>query len=82
MKVTRRTFIVGAGALAASTVLAKLLPSASDQARALPPLPQQPVDATDGTDIVFKIDGWSLRDSGARDEMWFAVNQSWRAVWR
>jgi len=82
MKVTRRTFIVGAGALAASTVLAKLLSSATDEARALPPLPQQPTDATDGTNIVFKIDGWSPRESGARDEMWFAVNQSWRAVWR
>jgi hypothetical protein len=79
MKMSRRTFLVGAGVFAASPVLAKLLSTDNEVAPALPALPTV---AEDGPDLVFKIDGWSARDSGAGDEMWFSVNRSWRAVWR
>jgi hypothetical protein len=72
-------FLVGAGVFAASPVLASLLSTGNEVAPALPALP---AGAEDGSDLVFKIDGWSVRDSGAGDEMWFSVNRSWRAVWR
>ena len=80
MKVTRRTFLVDAGILAASPVLANLLSTAQESMRALPPLPS--ADLANGTGLVFKIDGWSARDSQARDEVWVTFNQSWRAAWR
>ena len=79
MKMSRRTFCVGAGVFAASPVLANLLSTDNEVAHALPPMP---AGAVNGTGLVFKIDGWSARDSGARDEMWFSVNRSWRAAWR
>ena len=79
MKLSRRTFLVGAGVFAASPALANLLSTDNEVAPALPPLP---AGAANGTGLVFKIDGWSARDSGARDEMWFSVNRSWRAAWR
>ena len=79
MKMSRRTFLVGTGAFAASPVLANLLSTDNEVARALPPLPE---GAVNGTGLVFKIDGWSARDSGTCDEMWFALNRSWRAAWR
>ena len=76
MKLSRRTFIVGAGVFAASPVLANLLSMDNEVA----PAPR--AAAEDGPDLVFKIDGWSARDSGAGDEVWFSVNRSWRAAWR
>ena len=79
MKMARRAFLVGAGVFAASPVLAHLLSSADEVAHALPPLP---AGAANGTGLVFKIDGWSARDSGAGDEMWFSLNRSWRTAWR
>jgi hypothetical protein len=79
MKMARRTFLVGAGVFAASPVLAHLLSSADEVAHALPRLPS---GAANGSDLVFKIDGWSVQDSAASDEMWFIVNRSWRAAWR
>ena len=80
MKVTRRTFLVGAGVFAASPVLANVSSTAREGARTLPLLPS--ADLANGTGLVFKIDGWSERDSHARDEMWFTFNQSWRTAWR
>ena len=82
MKMARRTFLVGAGVLAASPVLANLLSTADEVARSLPALPPLAAGAANGTDLVFKIDGWSVQDSGARDEMWFSLNRSWRTAWR
>jgi hypothetical protein len=76
MKMARRTFLIGAGVFAASPVLANLLSTDNEVAPALR------AAAEDGPDLVFKIDGWSARDSGAGDEMWFSVNRSWRAAWR
>ena len=92
MKIARRTFLVAAGVFAASPVLANLLASASDTGtRTLPlsaPLPPL-ADAADQTDLVFKIDGWNVRDPlsidrvpAAGDEVWISVNQSWRTAWR
>jgi hypothetical protein len=78
MKMARRTFLVGAGVLAASPVLANLVSTDLEVARALPPLPE----AANGAGLAFKIDGWSARDSGTCDEMWFSLNQSWRTAWR
>jgi len=80
MKVTRRTFLVGAGVFAASPVLANVSSTAREGARTLPLL--RSADLANGTGLVFKIDGWSERDSHARDEMWFTFNQSWRTAWR
>ena len=85
MKMARRTFLVGAGVFAASPVLANLLSTADEVARslpALPPLRPLAAGAANRTGLVFKIDGWSVQDSAARDEMWFSVNRSWRAAWR
>ena len=79
MKMSRRTFLFGAGVFAASPVLANLPSTNKEVAGALPLLPE---GAANGTGLVFKIDGWSARDSGPRDEMWFTINQSWRAAWR
>ena len=79
MKLSRRTFLVGAGVFAASPVLANLLSTDNEVAGALPPLA---AGAANGTGFVLKIDGWSARDSGTGDEMWFSVNRSWRAAWR
>jgi hypothetical protein len=92
MRIARRTFLVGAGVVAASPVLANLLTSASDNGtRALPlsaPL-LPPADASDQSDLVFKIEGWNVRDAlssdrvpAAVDEAWISVNQSWRTAWR
>ena len=80
MKVTRRTFLVGASVFAASPVLANVSSTAREGARTLPLLPS--ADLTTGTGLVFKIDGWSEHDAHARDEMWFTFNQSWRTAWR
>jgi len=77
-------------------VLADLLTSgANNGAHALrlsAPLPSQlAVDAVGETDLVFKIDGWSVRDdlatdggsaTPARDKVWVSVNRSWRTAWR
>ena len=79
MDMSRRTFLVGAGVFATSPVLANLLTTDNEDASALPPLAAGRVD---GTDLVFKIDGWSVQDSAARDEMWFSLNRSWRTAWR
>jgi hypothetical protein len=80
MKVTRRAFLVGAGVFAASPVLANVSSRAREGARTLPLPPS--ADLANGTGLVFKIDGWSERDSHAGDEMWFTFNQSWRTAWR
>jgi hypothetical protein len=82
MKMSRRTFLVGAGVFAASPVLANLPSTNNEVARALPPLPVLAAGAANGTGLVFKIDGWSAHDSGARDEIWFTLNRSWRTAWR
>ena len=90
MKIARRTFLLGAGVFVASPVLANLPPTAHEGARALsPPLPlplQPPAEPAEGTDLVFKIDGWSVRNTGMRvsahDEVWFTVNHLWRTAWR
>jgi hypothetical protein len=82
MKMARRRFLVSAGVFAASPVLANLLSMADEVAHALPPLRPLAAGAANRTGLVFKIDGWSVQDSAARDEMWFSVNRSWRAAWR
>jgi hypothetical protein len=103
LKTARRTFILGAGLFAASPVLANLLTPTNGKASALPPSapaalpPLPPATAADGTDLVFKIDGWSLREAVAPDgasmthsstrgpasnEAWLVVNKSWRTAWR
>jgi len=80
MKIARRTFLFAAGAFAASPVLAKLLPWAHGVAPDLP----VPAAAAEQTDLVFRIDGWSARESIASscDELWLTVNKSWRTAWR
>ena len=79
MKIARRTFLFVAGAFAASPVLAKLLSSALDIA----PESSSPAAAADQNELVFKIDGWSVRDGAALcDERWLTVNKLCRTAWR
>jgi len=80
MRVTRRTFLVGAGVFVASPALANLPSTARESKRALPPLPSAAL--ANGTGLVFKIDGWSTHELQAGDEVWFTFNQSWRTAWR
>jgi hypothetical protein len=94
MRIARRAFIRGAGLFVAAPVLASLPPSAADGwPLAVPssaPLPPQSLDEpADGADVVFKIDGWSVRDPAsigrtalACDEVWISINRSWRTAWR
>jgi hypothetical protein len=80
MKIARRTLLVGAGVFAASPVLPNIPSAAQEGKGALPPSPSE--DLANGTGFLFKIDGWSVRDSQASNEMWFTFNQSWRTAWR
>ena len=80
MKMSRRTFLFGAGVFAASPVLANFLTSTQDGPRAWAPVPS--AETTNAGDLVFKVDGWSPRDGGSRDDLWLTVNQSWRGAWR
>ena len=82
MRIGRRTFILGTGLAAAAPAFADLLAFARTYAS--PPPPSSPED-----NLVFKIDGWSVRDDvtpdGAppkSDEVWISINQSWRIAWR
>jgi hypothetical protein len=80
MMINRRTFIVqGATVLATVPALGILLPG--------PSTAQSPLMTRAGADensIRFKIDGWDYCDSEVsnENEVWFRINQSWRAVWR
>lgn len=92
MKIARRTFLIGGGVFAASPAFANLLASASgDGAHAQPSsAPRPPVAGAAGqADLVFRIDGWDMRDPVAPDhaptagsDAWIRVDQSWRTAWR
>lgn len=81
MRIGRRTFILGTGLAAAAPAFAELFALARTYASPPPASPEE--------SIVFRIDGWSVRDDvtpddapSKSDEMWISVNQSWRTAWR
>jgi len=82
MRIGRRTFILGTGLAAAAPAFANLIAVA--RTCASPSASPSPTD-----NLVFRIDGWSVRDDvtpdGAppkSDEAWISINQSWRIAWR
>jgi hypothetical protein len=82
MRIGRRTFILGTGLAAAAPAFANLIAVA--RTCASPSASPSPTD-----NLVFKIDGWSVRDpvsidrtAPACDEVWISINQSWRTAWR
>jgi hypothetical protein len=86
MRIGRRTFILGTGLAAAAPAFANLIAVARTCASpsASPSLSPSPTD-----NLVFRIDGWSVRDSASIDrnplpcdEVWISINQSWRTAWR
>ena len=88
MNMTRRTFILSTGLVAASPALAGALTTAANMGS--PVLPgavglssDLPVTEAAGYDLPFRIDGWEPREEMAADErIWISINQSWRANWR
>ena len=72
MRMTRRTFILGSGVMAAAPVLANAFPPPRERRR--------PVDP--GTDDVhLEIAGWSRGGEDA-NALWITVGASWRTAWR
>ena len=88
MNMTRRTFILSSGLVAATPALASVLkassnPGPSGLPSAVNLQADQPVMATATYDLPFKIDGWEPREEVAADEqLWLSINQSWRTSWR
>ena len=88
MNMTRRTFILSSGLVAAAPALASVLTTAPDpessMLRSAADLQSDlPVTEAAGYDLPFRIDGWEPREEIAADErMWISINQSWRAAWR
>ena len=88
MSMSRRTFILSTGLVAAVPVFAgvhtrsfnagsSVLPSAVSLQSDLP------VTEAAGYDLPFRINGWEPREEMAADErLWISINQSWRATWR
>jgi hypothetical protein len=68
MTIDRRAFVAG-------TTLVAFAPAIGF----LPILPSTP--AVNATDLVFKIEGWSIPNDSA-DERWIRVGRSWRTAWR
>ena len=68
MTLDRRTFIIGAGAVAVRPAL-ELWPF--------------PAPAADVAQVEFMIDGWSMDDGSASpDRVWIKLDRSWRTAWR
>ncbi|MGC4026559.1 MAG: hypothetical protein QM744_16310 [Mesorhizobium sp.] len=78
MKIARRTFFLGTGAFIAAPALADL--SAPRVNFALAPSIEPDVERSG--ELIFKIDGWSVCEPGARDEIWLTADRSWRIAWR
>jgi hypothetical protein len=69
---TRRTFILGSGVMAAAPVLANAFPPLRVRRRLVDP-------STD--DVHLKIAGWSQGGEDA-NAVWITVGSSWRTAWR
>jgi len=88
MSMTRRTFILSTGLVAAAPALASELKSSSSPGSSGLPsavgLPSDlPVTERAGYDLPFRIHGWEPREERTADErIWISINQSWRANWR
>jgi hypothetical protein len=88
MNMTRRTFILSTGLVAAAPSLASMLTTSPKPGSSMLPSAgglqsDLPVTKTAGYDLPFRIDGWEPREKMAPDErMWISINQSWRAAWR
>jgi len=88
MNMTRRTFILGTGLVAAAPALASALTTSSNPRSSMLPSAgslqsDMPAMETAGNDLIFRIDGWEPRQEMVADErMWISINQSWRAAWR
>ena len=86
MKITRRTFNLGIGAVGATPLLATIpISSTFIGSNSLSLVPEQTTYGADATTVALKIDGWDARandrtaDGG---EVWINVNSSWRGAWR
>lgn len=88
MNMTRRTFILSTGLVAAAPALASVLtispnPRSSVLPSALNLQAYPPVTETAGYDLPFRIDAWEPREEMAADDrMSISISQSWRAAWR
>ncbi|MFT3717345.1 hypothetical protein [Pseudorhodoferax sp.] len=80
MKTTRRTFLLETGAFVAGPALADLPAPEVDPAHAFAATAVPDVERPG--EPVFKIDGWSVREPGACDEIWLTLGRSWRGAWR
>ena len=83
MIIDRRTFIQGSTLAASSSLLATLIPRSSAEQPPQSERSEQRADEPAGSQVVFKIDGWSL--DGRRpdeNEVFIRVSQSWRTAWR
>ena len=77
MMIDRRDLLVGTALATVAPVLGALRIQAT------------PIVATQATPIAaqvscigFMIDGWSVQDSAAADQVWIRIDRSWRTVWR
>lgn len=88
MNMTRRTFILSTGLVAAAPALASVLttspnPESSVLPSAVGLQSDPPMTATARYDLPFRIHGWEPRDEMTTDERtWISINRSWRATWR
>jgi hypothetical protein len=88
MSMSRRTFILSTGLVAAVPAFASVLTTLPNAGLSVLPSAgrsQSNLPATEaaGYDLPFRINGWEPREEMAADErMWISINQSWRATWR
>ncbi len=82
MLISRRTFIAvtGLGPLAPLLATVRTVLTMTENAPLIR-LPELAPQASEASDVVLKIDGWSACDE-ASSEVWLAVGQSWRTAWR
>jgi len=69
MMIDRREFIAGTTLLAVAPTLG-LMP------------PQLPSRAASASRPPFLVDGWSIEDGEAENQVWIRVSRSWRTAWR
>lgn len=78
MKMDRRTFLLGTGAFIAAPALAGVQALRDDRWGS----PLAPSAVAPSDELVFRIDGWNPRESAKGDDLWLAVDRSWRIAWR
>ena len=88
MNMTRRTFILSTGLVAAAPALASTLTTSPNPGSSMLPSADGlqsdlPVTETARCDLPFRIDGWEPREGMAPDDrISISISQSWRATWR